>query len=72
MLSYKCFRKKIEAFLTAKFELTDFFVSYNRELIKAIADFECLTPDVSKNISNSCNKNSLGFVRQPNLHLTNN
>lgn len=36
----------IEVFLTAKFGLTDCFVSSNRELIKAIADFECLTPDV--------------------------
>ncbi len=42
----------IEVFLTAKFGLTDCFVSSNRELIKAIADSECLTPDISTNISN--------------------
>ncbi|MGD1701414.1 hypothetical protein [Dapis sp. BLCC M229] len=35
----------IEVFLTAKFGSTDCFVSSNRKLIKAIADFECLTPD---------------------------
>ncbi len=35
----------IEVFLTAKFGSTDCFVSSNRELIKAIADFECLTPN---------------------------
>jgi predicted nucleic acid-binding protein len=33
----------IEIYLTAKFAQADCFVSGNRELIKAIADFECLT-----------------------------
>ncbi|MEM8779104.1 MAG: hypothetical protein AAGF26_09575 [Cyanobacteria bacterium P01_G01_bin.49] len=34
----------LEIYLTAKLGLSDCFVSSNRELIKAIADFECLTP----------------------------
>lgn len=34
----------IEMYLTAKLGLCDCFVSSNRGLIKAIADFECLTP----------------------------
>lgn len=34
----------IEMYLTAKLGLCDYFVSSNRGLIKAIADFECLTP----------------------------
>ena len=34
----------IEIFLTASLGNTDCFVSGNRELIRAIADFECLTP----------------------------
>lgn len=34
----------IEIYLTAKLGLSDCFVSSNRGLIKAIADFECLTP----------------------------
>jgi hypothetical protein len=34
----------LEVFLTAKLGLADCFVSTNRELIRAIADFECLTP----------------------------
>ena len=34
----------IEVFLTAFLGNTDCFISSNRELIKAIADFECLTP----------------------------
>ena len=33
----------IEVYLTAKLGKTDCFVSSNRGLIKAIADFECLT-----------------------------
>ena len=32
-------------FLTAKYGEADCFVSGNRELIKAITDFECLTPE---------------------------
>lgn len=35
----------IEIYLTAKLGKADCFVSGNRELIKAIADFECLTPN---------------------------
>ena len=35
----------IEIFLTAKLGQADCFVSGNRELLQAIADFECLTPD---------------------------
>lgn len=35
----------IEIFLTAKLGKADCFVSTNRELLQAIADFECLTPD---------------------------
>lgn len=35
----------IEIFLTAKLGKADCFVSGNRELLNAIADFECLTPD---------------------------
>lgn len=34
----------IEIFLTASLGNTDCFVSGNRELVRAIADFECLTP----------------------------
>ncbi|MEA5511804.1 hypothetical protein VB715_18695 [Crocosphaera sp. UHCC 0190] len=34
----------IEVYLTVKLGLSDCFISSNRELIKAIADFECLTP----------------------------
>lgn len=34
----------IEVFITAFLGNTDCFISSNRELIKAIADFECLTP----------------------------
>jgi len=34
----------IEVYLTAKLGNSDCFVSSNRELIKAIATFECLTP----------------------------
>ncbi|MGI0483650.1 hypothetical protein ACN4EE_23075, partial [Geminocystis sp. CENA526] len=34
----------IEMYLTAKLGLCDCCVSSNRGLIKAIADFECLTP----------------------------
>jgi predicted nucleic acid-binding protein len=32
-------------YLTAKYGRADYFVSGNRELLKAIADFECLTPE---------------------------
>jgi predicted nucleic acid-binding protein len=35
----------IEIFLTAKLGKADCFVSDNRELLQAIADFECLTPN---------------------------
>lgn len=35
----------IEIFLTAKYGKANCFISGNRELIKAIADFECLTPE---------------------------
>ncbi|MGL4499587.1 MAG: PIN domain-containing protein [Planktothrix sp.] len=35
----------IEIYLSAKYGSADCFVSGNRELIKAIADFECLTPE---------------------------
>ncbi|MGK7933026.1 MAG: PIN domain-containing protein [Microcystaceae cyanobacterium] len=34
----------IEIFLTAKYGNADCFVSGNRQLIQAIAEFECLTP----------------------------
>lgn len=34
----------LEIFLTAFLGDTDCFISSNRELIKAIANFECLTP----------------------------
>lgn len=34
----------IYIFLTANYGNADCFVSGNRELIQAIADFECLTP----------------------------
>ena len=37
-------REDIEVYLTVKLGLSDCFISSNRELIKAIADFECLTP----------------------------
>ncbi|WP_048327217.1 hypothetical protein, partial [Crocosphaera watsonii] len=35
----------IEIYLSAKYGQADCFVSGNRELLKAIADFECLTID---------------------------
>lgn len=35
----------IEIYLSAKYGKANCFVSGNRELIKAIADFECLTAD---------------------------
>ncbi|ELR97284.1 hypothetical protein [Gloeocapsa sp. PCC 73106] len=47
----------IEIFLTAKFGLADCFVSANRKLLTAIAEFECLTPEMfvskylTKNVS---------------------
>jgi hypothetical protein len=34
----------VEIYLTAKLGLCDCFISSNRDLIKSIADFECLTP----------------------------
>ncbi len=34
----------IEVYLTVKLGFSDCFISSNRELIKAIANFECLTP----------------------------
>ncbi|AFZ51184.1 PIN domain-containing protein [Dactylococcopsis salina] len=34
----------IEIYLTAKLGESDYFISSNRELIKAIATFKCLTP----------------------------
>ncbi|ELR97609.1 PIN domain-containing protein [Gloeocapsa sp. PCC 73106] len=34
----------IEIYLSAKYGAADCFISSNRELIKAIADFECLIP----------------------------
>jgi predicted nucleic acid-binding protein len=37
--------ENIEIYLTAKFGKADCFVSGNRELIKSIADFQCLTPE---------------------------
>lgn len=42
-------------YLTAKYGEADIFVSENRELIKAIADFECLTSEefVNKYLKNS-------------------
>lgn len=39
----------IEIYLSAKYGLADCFVSGNRELIKIIADFECLTADAFVN-----------------------
>ncbi len=36
----------VEIYLAAKWGKTDCFISDNRELIQAIADFECLTPEV--------------------------
>lgn len=35
----------LEIFLSAKYGQANCFVSGNRELLKAIAEFECLTPD---------------------------
>lgn len=35
----------IEIYLSAKYGNADCFVSGNRELIRAIADFQCLTPE---------------------------
>ena len=35
----------IYIYLTAKYGRADYFISSNRELIKSIADFECLTPE---------------------------
>jgi hypothetical protein len=42
-------REDIEIFLTAKLGEADCFVSSNRQLIKNIADFKCLTPDIFVN-----------------------
>ena len=39
----------IEIYLSAKYGSADCFVSGNRELIKVIADFDCLTPDAFVN-----------------------
>ncbi len=36
----------IYIYLTAKYGKADYFISSNRELIKSIADFECLTPEI--------------------------
>jgi predicted nucleic acid-binding protein len=38
-------REDIFIYLTAKYGEADSFVSSNRELIRQIADFECLTPE---------------------------
>ncbi|MGK7892082.1 MAG: hypothetical protein AB4372_00090 [Xenococcus sp. (in: cyanobacteria)] len=43
-LSRKIPTEDIEIFLTAKYGNADCFVSGNRQLIQAIAEFECLTP----------------------------
>lgn len=44
LLSGRIPSEDLEIYLTAKLGLSDCFVSSNRGLIKAIADFECLTP----------------------------
>jgi predicted nucleic acid-binding protein len=38
-------REDIYIYLTAKYGQADCFISGNRELIKTIADFECITAD---------------------------
>ena len=43
-------------YLTAKYGMADCFVSANRELIKVIADFECLTPEDFINLYSSRSK----------------
>lgn len=44
MIAGNILTEDIEVFLTAQLGNADCFISANRELIKAIATFECLTP----------------------------